>query len=141
MQTLTVPGTLDSLDAIAQYVKSVAAAAGLDNKTTYKLRLAVDEIATNIIVYGYEQAGHQGVLDLQAEIGDRSLTIAIEDTGAAFDPLQKVPLEEASIHKPMLERPIGGLGIYLAVQGLDKFTYERAGDRNRNIFVVNKTPT
>lgn len=139
MKSLTVPGTLDSLDAIADYVKSLAVAAGLDKKASYKLRLAVDEIATNIIVYGYEQADCQGVLDLQADMDEHRLTLSIEDTGAAFDPLQKVSLEEATIHQPLSQRPIGGLGIYLAVQGLDKFIYERMGDRNRNIFVVNRT--
>ncbi|MGA9380780.1 MAG: ATP-binding protein, partial [Phormidium sp.] len=54
MEQLTVPGTLDSLSKISDYVLSAASAAGLDKKASYKLRLAVDEIATNVIVYGYE---------------------------------------------------------------------------------------
>ncbi|HEY9797793.1 MAG TPA: ATP-binding protein, partial [Leptolyngbyaceae cyanobacterium] len=61
MKNLTVAGTLDSLDAIAKYVMAVAAATGLDKKTSYNLRLAVDEIATNIIIHGYEEAGREGV--------------------------------------------------------------------------------
>ena len=139
MEAITVPGTIESLDAIAKYIISVAAAAGLDKKASYKLRLAVDEIATNIIIHGYQEADKEGVLDVQATIDEHSLTIALEDTGAAFNPLEKVPLETETLDRPLAQRPIGGLGIFLAFQGVDKFVYEKLGDRNRNIFVVNLT--
>jgi len=136
MEKLTVPGTLDSLSEISKYVLSAASAAGLDKKASYRLRLAVDEIATNVIVYGYEDSKIQGNLDLQAKIDDNSLTILMEDNAAAFDPTTKFMLEEASINLPMEQRAIGGLGVYLAIQGVDRFMYERVGDRNRHIFLV-----
>ncbi len=137
MEPLTVPGNLDSLEAIAQYVMAAAAAAGLDKKASYKLRLAVDEIATNIIVYGYEEAGREGVVDLWADIGPQVLTISIEDTGISYDPTQKTAPED--LDKPLEERSIGGLGLYLAIKSVDKFCYERVGERNRNILTVNRT--
>jgi anti-sigma regulatory factor (Ser/Thr protein kinase) len=138
MERLSVPGTLDSLQAIAQYVLAAAAAAGLDKKASYKLRLAVDEIATNIITYGYEQAGWEGVVDLGADIDEKTVTIYIEDTAPRFDPFEKLALEESRLDLPMAERPMGGLGVYLAIEGVDKFVYERLKDRNRNVFVVNR---
>jgi len=137
MEQITVPGTLDSLSEISKYVLSAASAAGLDKKASYRLRLAVDEIATNVIIYGYEDAKIQGNLDLQAKINDSSLTILMEDNAAAFDPTTKFMLEEESINLPIEQRAIGGLGVYLAIQGVDRFMYERIGDRNRHIFVVN----
>ncbi|MEQ8963773.1 MAG: ATP-binding protein, partial [Coleofasciculus sp. C2-GNP5-27] len=60
LEPLTVSGTLDSLGAIAQYVLQAAQAANLDKKASYNLRLAVDEIATNIIIHGYEDVGLEG---------------------------------------------------------------------------------
>lgn len=138
MEPLTVPGNLDSLKDIAQYVMSAAAAAGLEKKAAYKLRLAVDEIATNIITYGYQAAGRKGLVDLRAEIDDRALTISLEDTAPAFDPHQKVGKAEDSLDLPPEQRPIGGWGVYLAIQGVDKFLYERVGVKNRNIFIVNR---
>lgn len=137
MEKITVPGILDSLSDISKYVLSAASAAGLDKKASYRLRLAVDEIATNVIIYGYEDAKIQGNLDLQAKIDDSSLTILMEDNSAGFDPTTKFMLEEESINLPMQQRAIGGLGVYLAIQGVDRFMYERVADRNRNIFVVN----
>lgn len=139
MESLTVPGNLDSLSAIAQYVMSAADAAGLDKKASYKLRLAVDEVATNIIIHGYEENNVHGDVHLMADLDDLSLTISIEDTALAFDPFPKLSLEEEKINLPMEQRPIGGLGVYLAIQGVDKFFYERVGDRNRNTFVVKRT--
>jgi serine/threonine-protein kinase RsbW len=139
MEPLTVPGTLASLESIANYVLQAATEAGLDKRASYRLRLAIDEIATNIIVHGYTEASREGNLDLRTEIQPNQLTICLEDTGATFDPSEKVALEAATIHNPVETRPIGGLGIYLAVQGVDKFVYERTNDRNRNIFVVNRT--
>lgn len=136
MEKLTVPGTLDSLSEISKYVLSAASAAKLDKKTSYRLRLAVDEIATNVIVYGYEDSKIPGNLDLQANIDDDGLTILMEDHAAAFDPTTKFMLEEESINLPMEQRAIGGLGVYLAIQGVDRFMYERIGDRNRHIFLV-----
>jgi anti-sigma regulatory factor (Ser/Thr protein kinase) len=56
MKPMTVPATLDSLGAIAEYVLAAAASAGLDKRASYNLRLAVDEIVTNIIVHGYADA-------------------------------------------------------------------------------------
>jgi serine/threonine-protein kinase RsbW len=131
MKPSTVPATLDSLGAIAEFVMAAAASAGLDRRASYRLRLAVDEIATNIIAYGYAQAGLQGALELYADIDDRTLTISIEDTGVAFDPRQ-APVPDTNL--PLEQRPIGGLGVYLAIKSVDEFLYERVGDRNRTIF-------
>ncbi len=135
MEPVTVSGKLESLGAIADYVMSAAKAAGLEKKAAYQLRLAVDEIATNIIVHGYEEAGLEGSVFCQAILNDASLTITLEDTGVEYDPTQKETPDD--LDKPLEERQIGGLGVYLTIQGVDQFLYERVGDRNRNIFVVN----
>jgi len=131
MKPSTVPATLDSLGPIADYVMAAAAAAGLDRRASYRLRLAVDEIATNIIVHGHANAGRQGVLELRADIDDRTLTIAIDDTGVTYDPRQ-APVPDIDL--PLEQRPIGGLGVYLAIRSVDEFSYEHIGDRNRTIF-------
>lgn len=138
MQSLTVPGTLDSLKPIADFVLAAAAAVDLDKKAAYKLRLAIDEIATNIILHGYEEAGLEGEVQLSAVIDDQKLEISLEDQAIPYDPLQTEAVEEEELQRPLAERRMGGLGVYLAIQGVDQFRYERVGDRNRNIFVMNR---
>jgi serine/threonine-protein kinase RsbW len=138
MESLTVPGTLDSLSAIGQYILNAAAQAGLEKKASYRLRLAVDEIATNIITHGYDEADLEGVLNLQADISDEALTIIIEDTGATYR-LNEVDTDDLSM--PLEQRQMGGLGVYLAMQGVDEFYYENLEGRNQHRFVVNRTKT
>ncbi len=133
-----LPATLDALSRLGQYVKDASEKAGLDRQAAYNLRLAVDEIATNIIVHGYEEAGLTGDILVQGKLNDGEITIAVEDSGTPFDPLaKKLPTEE-DLARPLEERPIGGLGIYLVLKGVDKFAYERSGNRNRNIFTMKR---
>jgi sigma-B regulation protein RsbU (phosphoserine phosphatase) len=136
METLIVPAILDSLGAIGNFVMEAAAVAGLARKAAYRLRLAVDEVATNAIVHGRAGAERAGEFRVRAAINEKSLTITLEDPGAPFDPRQ-APLPD-DLDAPLEDRPIGGLGIYLTLQGVDEFLYERDGDWNRNIFVMHR---
>ncbi|HEY9695436.1 MAG TPA: ATP-binding protein [Oculatellaceae cyanobacterium] len=141
METLTVPGTLDSLKPIADYVISAAASAGLNKKASYNLRLAVDEVATNIIIHGYEEAGREGMINLWGELDEQALSIFIEDTAVEYNPFETDQVEEDELKLPLEERKLGGLGVYLAIQGVDKFLYERVDNHNRNIFVMKRMST
>ena len=136
MDRVTVPGTLDSLDAIGQYVLRAASDAGLDKKASYRLRLAVDEIATNIIAHGYVEAGLQGPIDIWAELDDAALRVCLEDEAIPFDPHEAPPPD--GLDRPLEEREIGGLGVFLVLKGVDALRYERAGERNRNIIEVRR---
>ncbi|MBV6626104.1 MAG: ATP-binding protein [Rivularia sp. (in: Bacteria)] len=135
MESIKVPGDLKSLDVISDYVTTAAKKVNLDSKRTYKLRLAVDEIATNIVIHGYEAAGIQGNIKCQAEFGEENLSIYLEDRGMQYDATLEAKPDD--LNKPLEERHIGGLGIYLAINGVDKYIYERHGNVNRNIFIVN----
>ncbi len=138
MEPLTLPGTLDSLGKIGQYIMSAAKEAGLEKKASYKLRLAVDEIATNIITHGYDEAGLSGDICVEAKVDEENLTIYLEDNAIPYDPTKGETVTEETLKQPLEERPIGGLGVFLAEEGVDEFKYERVGDRNRNILVVHR---
>jgi anti-sigma regulatory factor (Ser/Thr protein kinase) len=137
MKPLTVPGTLASLALVREYVRAAAAAAGLDRKRSYRLELAVDEIATNIVNHGYHEAGLSGDVEVRARNTARTLTITLSDTAVPFDPRRLKRPEQIDL--PMAERPIGGLGIFLAMENVDEFRYEHVDGHNRNIFVVKRT--
>lgn len=127
--------SLDALSSIGAFVLSAAEKAGLDKRAAYRLRLAVDEIATNVVVHGRPaEKGYSPEMVLTTEMDDRSLTVTLEDAGPAFNPLEREDPDH--IDNPMHERPIGGLGVFLAIRGVDQFRYERTGNANRNVFVV-----
>jgi anti-sigma regulatory factor (Ser/Thr protein kinase) len=136
MDRLNVPGTLESLELIGTYVTEAASAAGLDRKATYRLRLAVDELATNVVTHGYEEAGLSGTIDIWADMDDDRLVISIEDAGIPYDPTS-TPMPD-DLFEPLEERDIGGLGVFLARHGVDELRYERVDDHNRSILVIHK---
>jgi len=139
MKPLCLPASLDSLDPIAEYIVEAATEAGLDPRSAYNLRLAVDEIATNIITHGYEEAGLRGDITVSGDLSEASLTVVLEDSGIPFDPLSQELPSEDDLKLPLEER-LHRLdwGVYLVLKGVDAFRYERVGEHNRNIFVMNR---
>lgn len=138
MDPLILPGQLESLSAIGRYVADAAKAVGLDPATAYKLRLAVDEIATNAVVHGYQEAGISGSVTVSALIDTHELLIVVEDTARPFDPTTMTLPDEAEFDRPLEERSIGGLGVMLAREGVDDLRYERVAGRNRTSIIVNR---
>lgn len=136
LDPLTLPGKPGYLSQLLDYVTWAAAAFGLDEAAAYRLSLAVDEIATNVVLYGYEGAGIRGDLTVWAEIDGDELRVYLEDVGEPFDP-RDFPQPE-DLDRPLEERRDGGLGIFLALWGVDHFVYERAGDANRSLFMMNR---
>lgn len=135
MDTLTIEANFDSLDLIGEYILNAANRAGLGESSSYKLRLAVDEIVTNIIEHGYAQVAQPGFIGMQAQIQSETLEIQIEDTGRPFDFRQAA---KPDLKAGMKQREIGGLGVYLALLNLDQFLYERVNDCNRNRLIMRK---
>ncbi|MCQ2342553.1 MAG: SpoIIE family protein phosphatase [Paludibacteraceae bacterium] len=85
-----------------------------DRTDDLRLRLAVEEVVNNIVSYAYEE---DGVLDVfvhqYAFSNQHVVTMEYVDKGAPFNPLQK---EQPDLTSGVGQRPIGGMGIYLARQ-------------------------
>ncbi len=138
MTSLTLPGRLESLDQVAEFVQTAAQEAQLPAPAAYRLQLAVDEVATNVVTHAYREKGLDGELHLLCERDATALTIHVEDTGEPYDPTTRP--EPTDLDRPLEEREIGGLGLFLARRSVDELRYERRGDRNRMTFVV-RLPT
>ena len=136
MEKRSLPAVQDSLAEIRRFVKESADAAGIEESRAYQLQLAVDEIATNIMLYGYKEANASAFISISSEMSAGALVIMLEDHAPAFDPRTMQLPEAEDLAKPLEERSIGGLGIFLAIQGVDRFDYRRADGANINIFEV-----
>jgi phosphoserine phosphatase RsbU/P len=99
---------------------------GLDPKIVHDLNLALEEILTNIISYGYtDNREHEIKVRLSVQPGE--VKAEVEDDGQPFDPLAA---PEPDTAKSLEERPIGGLGIHLVRKLMDNLEYKRQGERN-----------
>ncbi len=52
--TVVHPGTLENLPRFLGFIDDVCARIDADDGTKYALRLAVEEVCTNLIVHGYK---------------------------------------------------------------------------------------
>jgi serine/threonine-protein kinase RsbW len=120
MQMLTLPANLDALTRISSFITDAAEQAGLDERSTWQLQLAVDEAATNIIQHAYD-IDEPGDLTLSWQADDTCFTVKLRDQGRGFDP-QEVP--EPDMLLPPEQRQIGGLGIYLMTRLMDEVHFD-----------------
>ena len=93
----------------------------------YLANLAVEELVTNCIKYGYEDAGEH-IIEIKLRISGNELALTVTDDGHPFNPLE-LPAPDTQL--PVQDRPIGGLGIHLLRQMSDRMEYVRADGRNR----------
>ncbi len=137
MKNITLPAQLSSLTIIGQFVLAACLEAEISSKKAYKLRLAVDELATNIIVHGGENSTTESMLEINAEVESANLKITITDTGSPYDPSER-EFDESILSAPIEERPIGGLGVFLSFQGVDEFSYESTEHKNITTLLVKR---
>lgn len=97
----------------------------LDPPTIFRLLLAVEEMVTNVVKYG--NAASQ-CLSVAIYRRSEDVTIELGYGGAAFDPFSDVP--PPALDTPVDSRPLGGLGIHLVREMIDKCYYRRQCDRN-----------
>jgi len=90
------------------------------------LQVALSEILTNIVDYGYtDDAEHE--IRIRLRVIGNVLEATIEDDGIPFNPLQK---DAPDVSAPLKERRIGGLGIHFVKNLMDETRYDRVGDQN-----------
>lgn len=118
-----LPELIGAMERAGQFFKEN----GVGDETTYAANLAIEEMTTNIIKYGYDDTAIHEIL-LRAEIQPGRLVLLLEDDGHEFDPLKA---SEPNIDLPLEERAIGGLGIHLVRRFVQQMRYERRDSHNR----------
>ena len=117
---------LRGISSAAARIDAFCAAHGLSPGIRFDVTLAVDELVTNTIGYGYDDGGEHSI-DVVLHIEGDTLTVEIADDGRAFDPLQA---PEPDLGASVEDRARGGLGIYLVRKTMDGVTYRRQDGRN-----------
>ena len=126
MDHLTLKNDISQISLLAGFMDKVAEENGLDPGLAMKINLALEEAATNVIMYAYPK-GTEGEVDLGASRQGGNLIFTLSDTGVPFDP---TVAPEADISASLENRPIGGLGIHLVRSIMDNVSYKRAEGRN-----------
>lgn len=119
-QQIEVPGEWDSLATLLAFTDTVEAGLPLSADQSYLMRLVIEEIATNIIKYGYSEATRD-VIQLSCDCEGDLLRVTIRDRGTPFDP-REYPDPDFSGDEAS-DRALGGLGLFFVRQLADQVEY------------------
>lgn len=120
--------TVEQIQDINQQIEILLELNNYPKNLIYRVLIAIDEIYSNIVYYS--QAQHVIIHYL---INENQIIISFEDDGIYYNPLNsQIP----PIHTSVKERKIGGLGIYLVKEIMDKVTYTY--QNGKNIFIIQK---
>jgi len=121
------PNSLAELGRVTEEAVRFIEANGIQREAVYAANLAIEEMGTNILKFGYDDsAAHEIVLRI--EILANRLLVVLEDDGHEFNPLN-APAPDVNL--PAEQRQPGGLGIYLVRKLAEDMRYERGAGRNR----------
>ncbi|MBQ0025878.1 MAG: SpoIIE family protein phosphatase [Lachnospiraceae bacterium] len=112
---------------VTAFVEEQLEAADAPMKAIMQVNVAIDEIFSNIVNYGYKQG--PGPIDLQIVIKEdpKRMSLKFEDEGIPYNPLVK---EDPDVTLSVDERGVGGLGIYMVKNMMDNMSYRYENDKN-----------
>lgn len=117
---------LSELATLSEKMEGVGQALNLSRRCLFEMNLALDELFTNILSYGFQdQSEHFIRVNISAD--HDVLTVVLEDDGMAFNPVDRIPPE---LPCTLDECKVGGLGIHLVKNLMDEIVYERRAGTN-----------
>ena len=120
---LTMEAEYGRLDEVMGFVDGLLEKYGCPEYVQLQIDLAVEELYLNIASYAYyPDTGSATIRVEYRKRPVRNVTITFIDSGSPYDPLAK---EDPDTALAAEQRPIGGLGIFMAKKMMDEIRYER----------------
>jgi serine/threonine-protein kinase RsbW len=127
----------EHLGDVLAFVDHACARAGVPHEVLFDVRLAVEEVVTNVIDHGY--AGMPtGPVTVRFHHDPRQIIITIEDLARPFDSSR---VARPDITAPIEERAIGGLGWHLVHQVMDEVRHAQGGTNGNRVTLVKRLST
>jgi serine/threonine-protein kinase RsbW len=124
---LSVRADEAAMGQVRAFIERFAAKERIAGEDLARILIAVEELVTNIVKYGYQPGREPGSADVALRLDGDRIFIDIVDDADAFDPFaQCAPDLEA----PLEARRVGGLGLHLVKALMDWTFYRREGGYN-----------
>jgi serine/threonine-protein kinase RsbW len=111
---------------LASTLEYFAEMGNIPSKALFRLNLALDELLTNVISYGYPEP-RLGEIGVRVRYDGNRIEVRLADDALAFDPFS-VPEPDTTSNTE--DRPIGGLGVHFVRTLMDEVSYCREGRQN-----------
>ncbi len=122
----TLRNQLADLAPLAERMRTSMEGLGLSERDLFCIDLVCDELITNTIKYGYADTGEHEIA-VNLSVRPTEIVIELEDDGQPFNPLNNVTPDTTLA---LQDRPIGGLGIHLLREMMDRCEYRHADGKN-----------
>jgi len=130
VKNLKIEAATEKLGEVISFVAAELEKAAFPPDIITSVCIAVEEIFVNIADYAYKP--DNGNVDISISTKEKTI-IKFEDTGRPYNPLEQ---PSPNLDKPLNEREIGGLGVYMVRNIMDNVEYSYIGDKN--ILVLTK---
>ena len=118
---------LSELKALNQHIVGFGRDIGLSETIIPEINICLDELFTNVVSYGFkDDLEHK--IQFTMKVDNNILIVSIEDDGKPFNPLEKKAVEPPA---NVMTAKIGGLGIHITRELMDKIDYERKRGKNK----------
>lgn len=118
-QCIEVPASWDHITSLMAFADQIEEELPLSSEQHYLVRLVIEEIATNIIKYSYDE-GAPGLIQVRCRADAGVLHVVLRDHGRPFDPRDPPPPD---LSEDLEDRDVGGLGIFLVREMCDDIAY------------------
>jgi anti-sigma regulatory factor (Ser/Thr protein kinase) len=119
---------IDEIPRLIDWVETCCGEAGVGGEAVFKLALALEEAAANVIRHAFSEMPAPHRIAVELAIAPDRVSAEVIDNGQAFDP-SGAP--EPNRNLPLEERDPGGLGIHLIRRMMDRVDYRRVAGENR----------
>jgi serine/threonine-protein kinase RsbW len=130
---IRVAADLKNLGTIRSFVQEQLLALGIAGLEADHLVLAADEVATNIILHGYEK--QPGSIEVEVAHDPDTLYITLRDRAPVFNPNT---MPEPDLTVPLEQRALGGMGIFLARRATDEIRHMARPGGGNELCLVKK---
>ncbi|MEO8777404.1 MAG: ATP-binding protein [Rhodanobacter sp.] len=110
---------MSDLPALMSMLERTCRQVGADEDALFSLRLAVEEVFTNILDYGYP--GGTGPVAVHIDAQAEQVRVSFADAAPCFDPAT-VPTPRLDV--PLEERQVGGWGWHFVRQAVDRVEWQ-----------------
>ena len=125
-ETVSIRNDLHDIAKVIERLQAFCTRNSVDDQAADGLDLALDEVLTNLISYGFRD-GARHTVDVAFAIFEEHLTIEVRDDGIPFNPLDIPP---PALEGGIDERRVGGLGMHFVRSVADDITYRRQSGWN-----------
>jgi len=129
---LTLPNNLSYVSIAQLCARELARKIGFSGDDLYKIELAVDEAATNVIQHAFE-ADENSTFDIIFERIPLGIKINIKEQGIPFDPSQ---LPKFDPHSLAAGEASKGLGIFLMKEAMDEVSFHNLGPDGKETYLI-----